>query len=875
MRILIQNKQFIFTFAIALFIFLNTSIGLCQITAPDDYLGYKPGADFHLATYEQLTEYFQIISNQSDRMKLFDMGPTTEGRRMLYAVISSKENIAELEKYQEITRRLSLADNLSDEEAKKLADQGKVVVWIESGLHSSEISPSMHQFQLVYDLVTDSDQKTRFIRDNVILLLVLGNPDGMTTVANWYMKNVGTKYEMSSLPELYHKYAGHDNNRDSFMANLVEIQNMNRVVGQEWFPELIYVQHETAPFPARIWIPPNPEPVNPNVHPLITRWKNLIGSAMGHAFDGEDKPGAISRTAFDLWYPGYTDGPSVEGHNIPSVLTETANYGYATPHFYKLSDFPAAYQDLTAGTFYPSPWEGGWWRFQDAVDYNLTGSKSVLDVAAKYRQEFLYYKYKMAKDVIERFKNESPYGWIIDAEQPDQSTTAMMINRMIGYGVEVYKAEDPFLYEGISYSRGSYIIPTSQPFGLYVKNILERQQYPDMRKYKYLWQGVSGSIGLDGAPLSPYDGVGWTLPLQLGVEAQQINTPLDINQRLISEASSMEGNVTGDGAYYVFTHSDNNSFLAVNLIMESDGQVGTALDDFTLRGTNYPKGTFVVEAGTTSRTRLIKIASQTHIQMVGGTVSIKQKHLSRPKIALYKSWSANMDAGWISYLFDKYGFDYHLLTDVEVRAGGLLDRFDVIVLPDQGASSIINGRKKGTMPLEYVGGMSMLGVENLLTFVETGGTLICNKSSAELAIKQFDLPVKNLLEGVDSGSFNCPGSIVKMSYDTDNPIAYGMKEEGIAFLSRGMVFESAPIGKGTDELKPKVVAKYPDEPLLLSGWILGEDVIRGQASILDVPLGKGRVVLFGFNIVNRAQAYSTIKLLFNAILLPSNEKSFE
>ena len=853
---------------------IQPALVLPQITPPVDHLGYTPGDDFHLATYEDLIGYLEHLDVQTDRLEVFDMGSTTEGRRMKYAVISSEGNMANLDHYREIIRRLSLARDLSDEEAKQLADKGKVVVWIDAGIHSTETSPPMAQFQLAYDLITGEDSRTRFIRDNVILLLVHANPDGMTAVADWYMKHIGTPYEVSRPPFLYHKYAGHDNNRDAFMANLIETQNMNRVVGIEWHPEVLYVQHETAPFPARIWIPPNPEPVSPNIHPIITRWKNLIGSAMGQAFEAADQPGAISRTAFDLWYPGYADGPSVETHNIPSILTETANYRYATPHFYRLSDFPEPYRDLTSGTFYPSPWQGGWWRLADAVQYNLTASKSVLDVAAKYKPEFLYCKYKMAKDVIRRFQDEPPYGWIIPARQRDMNATVLMLNRFIGYGIEVYEADEAFVQDGISYPKGTYILPTSQPFGLFVKNIMEKQAYPDLRKYGHLWQGISRTRRWDGAPLAPYDGVGWTLPKQMGIDARMIGTHPKLKMTIIDEAVAPRGAVRGSGTHALLTADDNNAFLAVNRILESGGSIRRTTEATTLNGKAYPPGTFVVQEGTKA---LSTIVADSRVVMNRGRVRVETKPVPKPRAALYKSWMASMDAGWISYLLDTYEFSHHDLRDADVRAGDLRRRFDVIILPDQSAPAIIDGHKKGAMPPDYVGGIGEAGVENIKQFVEEGGLLICNNRSCDLAVDQFHLPIRNVLKDVKSDSFNCPGSILKMNYSQDHPLALGIPDNGIAFFSRGRVFQMIPDTTQSREktnkrdidkrqISPEIVAAYPNESLLISGWILREEIIRQKPAILDVPYGKGRIILFGFNVHNRAQTHATFKLLFNAIL---------
>ncbi|KPK75577.1 MAG: hypothetical protein AMJ79_10885 [Phycisphaerae bacterium SM23_30] len=874
-------------FFITLSVFLLGGISLpasrAQVTAPEEHLGYKPGADFHLMTYEQAIGYFELIAGQSDRMQIFDMGATSEGRRMKYAVISSAENMAQLDRYKDINRRLSLVRGLNEGQVRRMVEEGKTIVWIDGGLHATECAPAQLLPQLAYDLVTGRSGQMENIRDNVITLIVFANPDGMTIVSDWYMENIGTPYEVSSVPWLYHKYAGHDNNRDSFMGNLVETQNMNRATSQEWYPAILYNQHQTGPFPARIWIPPDSEPTNPNVHPLIIRWKNLIGTAMGKAFDQNNQPGAISRISYDSWYPGYATQVA-EGRNTISILTETQLYRYATPKYFSVGDFSAAHRDLTVGVFYPTPWQGGWWRLGDAVAYNHTACLAILDVAAKYRDEFLYDKYRMGRDTIERFEKEPPYGWIIPPDQPDQNTTALLVNRLILNGIEIYTAEAEFYHDGILYPEGSYLIPTSQPFGLFAKNMFEKQDYPDLRKYAHLWQGLVSMEQWEGGPLRPYDGVGWTLPLQLGVQYRPMSKPLDVDKTRVEQAEAPAGRVTGTGGQFVFTHSDNHSFKTLYLILKEGGKVSWADEEFTLEGTKYPKGTFIIEADSISQRLLGRIASETGVLLRGGGVQAESTPLKIPRIALYKSWTASMDAGWITYILDQFGYEYHPLTNAEVKTGNLGDRFDVIVLADQGASQILNGHKKGTIPPDYAGGIGDEGVENLKEFVRKGGSLICNKSSCGFAVSNFKLPVTNVLEGVGSEEFNCPGSILKMDYDINHPLAYGMPARGVGYFSGAQVFEidkdedkeeettekviketKEKTEKAAEKPLPKAVAKYPEEKLLLSGWMIGDDMIRDKAAVLDAPVGEGKVVLFGFNVHNRAQSYATFKLFFNAL----------
>jgi len=850
---------------------LALSPAAAQVTSPEEHLGFKPGADFHLLTYEEALSYFERLAGESDRMLVLDMGETSEGRRMKYGVISSAENLRRLDRYREINRRISLPQGLEDAEARLLAEEGKAIVWIDGGLHGTEVAPAQLLPQLAYDLVTGEDRQTVAIRENVIALLVFANPDGMTIVSDWYMKNVGTPYETSPIPWLYHKYVGHDNNRDSFMGNLVETRNMNRAHSLEWFPEILYNQHQTGPFPARIWIPPDAEPTNPNVHPLIVRWKSLIGTAMGKAFDENGQPGAISRIRYDTWYPGYAT-QVVDGHNVASILTETQLYRYATPQHFTVNDFPEEHRDLTKGVFYPSPWLGGWWRLGDAVAYNATACMAVLDVAARYRFELLYDKYKVGREVMERFRGEPPYGYIVPREQPDRSSTALLVERMLGNGIEVYSAEDAFEHNGIRYPAGTFILPTSQPFGLFLKNIFERQSYPDLRKYSHIWQGLVNPEDWEGAPLRPYDGVGWTLPIQMGVKYWEMTSLLTVPVTKV-DSVDLEGGVAGGGGSYLFEHADNRSVSAAMALLQAGATVRWADAPFAAGGRSYDAGTYVVETGRMPAGRLREIARETGVRLTSGSAPGSTTALQLPRIGLHTGWVASMDAGWITYIFDEYGIPFERVTNAGLRAGHLADRFDVLILADQDAAQILEGHRIGTVPPDYVGGIGDEGVLALKAFVREGGRLVCNNSSCDIPIEHFALPVVDVLDGVPADSFNCPGALLRADFDTRHPLAYGMPERDMVFFSRGRVFEVREEAGGEEASAParepvvvEPVARYPDEPLLLSGWMIGDERIRGKAAALDVSYGEGKIFLFGFNTHNRAQARSTMRLLFNALL---------
>jgi hypothetical protein len=713
------------------------------------------------------------------------------------------------------------------------------------------------------------------IRENVIALLVFANPDGMTIVSDWYMGNVGTPYETSPIPWLYHEYVGHDNNRDSFMSNLVETQNMNRAHSMEWFPEILYNQHQTGPFPARIWIPPDAEPTNPNVHPLIVRWKNLIGTAMGKAFDENDQPGAISRIRYDTWYPGYAT-QVVDGHNVVSILTETQLYRYATPQHFTVEDFPEGHRELTKGVFYPSPWPGGWWRLGDAVAYNNTACKAVLEVAARYKYELIFDKYKAASDVLESFQHEPPYGYIVPREQLDRWATALLLDRMMVNGIEVYAADEAFQHNGISYPAGTFVLPTSQPFGLFLKNIFERQAYPDLRDYSHLWQGLVSPEDWEGGPLRPYDGVGWTLPLQMGVEVREMSGLLSVG---LTRVESVEPEVASPpGGAFVFSSGDNGSITAALALLEAGARVERSREAFMLGGSSFPAGSYVVRGGGVSNSRLREIGETSGVRFQAGSPGSATLPMSVPRVGLYKAWVANMDAGWIHYLFDSYRIPFRFVTNAEIRAGDLQERLDVLILPDQSAGQILDGHAVGTVPPDYVGGIGDEGVVALREFVEKGGHLVCNNRSCDLPVDQFHLPLEKVLEGVPADSFNCPGAILKSEFETAHPLSWGMAERGMVFFSGGQAYivddtssgeaEASQDASGRDAANQvEVVARYPEEPLLLSGWMVGDELIRGKASALEVEMGEGKIFVFGFNVHNRGQARATLKLLFNALLL--------
>ncbi|NNM34968.1 MAG: hypothetical protein HKO53_17960, partial [Gemmatimonadetes bacterium] len=504
--------------ALLLSVIPGTLVG--QIPTPESVLGHRVGEDFHLATFEESLEYFQQLDAASDRLALRQVGESSFGRPIYIALISSAENLANLDRHREIAQRLAHPDGLSDDEARGLAREGRALVHIDGGLHATEVAHAQHTIQLAYDLLTgDDDPEIQAILDEVILMLWPSiNPDGQTLVAEWYRSNLGTPYEVSSTPFLYQKYIGHDNNRDGYMINQIESRVVTRVA-RDWEPQILYNHHQSSPFPTRIWIPPFAEPISPHVHPLMWRTVNLIGMAMAQALEERGQKGAMHMgTGFDNWYPGFMDHAH-NFHNVASLLTETALYRYATPHFYTIQDFPQNRRGLRPESLYSSPWEGGWWRLRDAVDYMLTASISVLDVAAKYREDILYNRYQAGRDIISQYTGAPPYGYFIPQDQADPVAAVEMLRRLAFNGIEVYQLSEAVTQDGIAHPAGTWVIPMDQEYANFVRQLFAVQDYPDLRQYP------------EGPPDQPYDVSGWTLQFQMDVHVVEAASPLDPSVR--------------------------------------------------------------------------------------------------------------------------------------------------------------------------------------------------------------------------------------------------------------------------------------------------------------------------------------------------------
>lgn len=832
-----------------------------QIPTPESVIGWRPGTDYKLADYGQISDYFRQLDAASDRLILREIGSTAEGRPMMLAIISSEANLRQLDRWKDIARRLAMAQGLGDDEARALAGEGKAIVWIDGGLHATEVAHAQHTSLLAYHLVASEDAEVRRIRDEaVVLLMPVMNPDGLEIVTRWYREHLGTPFETAPLPELYHKYVGHDNNRDWFMILQPETKAVTQQLWHEWYPQIVYNHHQTGPFPSRIFIPPFKDPMNPNIPPLVMRGVNLVGSAMGLRFAQEGKPGAISRASYTVWWNGgMRTAPYF--HNQVGILTETNLYRYATPHYYDPEEMPKNFREGMStelpGVFYPNPWKGGWWRVGDAVEYMMTASMAVAKIAADLKEDWLYNMYLMASRARERGKAGNPFAYVIPPDQWDGGEALELVSVLRRGAVEVHRARRPFSADGDEYPAGSFIAFASQPFRAHLVDLMEPQDYPDRRIYP------------GGPPDPPYDMAGWTLPAQMGVTVHRIDEPFEASTEPVATTlvARDAGTVTGRGPVYLLTPNENAGIHAVNKLLASGANVSRASAPFEAGGRNWPAGTFFVRSGGST---LSRVAQQTGVDFVGaGALAVATMQLTQPKVGLYKSWVSNMDEGWTRWLLENYEFDFATVTDADLRTGDLSE-FDAIVLPDQDAARILTGHLTGTMPEQYTGGIGAEGTASLKRFVERGGTLIALDHAADFAIEQFGLPVRNVVRGLGSDQFFIPGSLMRITVDTGDLLGVGMQEEAAAFFVESQAFAIVP-SAGEGDLRTArdvdVVARYAADDLLMSGWELGAaQHLAGQGAVVRVAVGGGNVVLIGFRSQFRGQPRGTFKLLFNSIL---------
>jgi Zinc carboxypeptidase len=898
-----------------------------HITTPKEALGFNIGDDYELANYTQLEAWWKKLAAESDRMKLVEIGKTEEGRPQLMAIITSPENQKRLEHYREISRRLALAQGLTDEQAHALAREGKAVVWIDGGLHASEVLGAAQLMEFVYEMLTKNDPETRRFLNDTIILAVHDNPDGMELVSNWYMRESDPmKRRTTGLPVLWEKYAGHDNNRDFYMSNLKETENINRVLYREWFPQIMYNHHQTGPAGTVMFSPPFRDPFNYHFDPLAMEELDQVGAAMHARFVADNEPGVTTRSgaSYSTWYNGGLR-TTTYFHNIIGLLTETI--GNPTP-----IELPLVPDRQLAKNDLPDPVAPQTWHFRQSIEYEMTANRAVLDFASRYRETLLYNIYLMGRNSIERGSRDSwtitpkriealkeaaakehpapargpaggdffanraaavdaalyakvlhdpamrdPRGYILPADQPDFSTATKFINVLIKNGITVERATAAFEVAGKLYPADSWVVLTAQAFRPQILDMFEPQDHPNDFQYP------------GGPPIPPYDVTGYTLADQMGVVFDRV---LDKFAGPFEPVDGLQkppaGKIVGPSnpAGYLISHQANDAFIAVNRLLKAGDEVYWLKAAAPVAGRDAGDGAIFVPERPGVRPILEKAATDFDltIEAVASRPAGDALRLKAPRIGLWDQYGGSMTSGWLRWIFERFEFPYEVVYPRELDAGDLASRFDVLVFPDGairagGGEGRFGGRggafgPPDDLPEQY---RKMVGrvtaektIPQLRKFVDAGGAIVAMGGSTSIA-RLFGLPIENaLVEMAANGKerpltrekFYVPGSILRVTVDTTDPIAYGMPASADVFFENSPSFRLDPEAalKGV-----RPIAWFSSATPLVSGWAWGQAYLQGTVAAAEAKVGAGHLYLFGPEAAFRGQPHGTFKLLFNAI----------
>ena len=847
---------------------------------------------------------------------MVEIGKTAEGRPHLMALVTSPANYAKLARLKEISSKLAHAEGLSDDDARALAREGRTVVWIDGGLHATETLGAQQLGEMVYQMVSRNDDETMRFLNDCVMLFVHANPDGNELVANWYMRNtVPAQRTLNGLPRLYQKYIGHDNNRDFFASTQAETENMNRVMFREWYPQLLYNHHQSGPAGTVVYSPPLRDPYNFNLHPALILGLQSLGAAMHTRLVVEDKPGATMRSGgpYDGWWNGGLRNTATF-HNTIAMLTEMI--GSPTP---MRIPFVAARQ--VPGGDLAMPIAPGEWHFRQSIDYSISLNRAVLDYASRLRENTLYNFYAMGKTSIERGNRDTwtanprrisevtgqpiftsggavttgaaasggksdadimaairapelrdPRAFIIPSTQRDFPTAVKFVNALLETGITVQRATKSFTVNGKTYAAGSFVVPAAQAFRPHVIDMFEPQRHPDVFPYP-------GS-----PPTPPYDNAGWTLAFQMGVEFDRVlsaySAPVenvaDWNLKAPAGAIALAKGAKG----FVTSNAPNDAFTAANRLLAAGEKVSRLSTPITVGDHEYPAGSLYIESRSTTRAKLEAIAASLGVSFEGVQNAPKAAvPLRAPRLGLWDMYGGSMTSGWTRWILEQFDFPYSRVYAPALDAGALNTTYDVLVFPAGAIPGERAGRGGGgadatpaNLPAEYANQIGRISADKtiprLREFVENGGTIVAIGSSAANLAAALKLPIENTL--VENGAplprtkFYVPGSLLTAAVNTSDPYAQGITARVDMFFDDSPAFA---LGANAAAAGVTKLAWFDNKTPLHSGWAWGQHYLENSAAAVEAKLGKGRLLFFGPEILQRAQPHGTFKFLFNAIQL--------
>ncbi len=878
-----------------------------NVPSPKSHFGFEIGDDYKLANYTETEAYFEKVAAASDRVELVSIGKTEFGREQPMMIVSSPENLANAERFREISQSLGRA-NLSRQEAEELISEGKPVVWIDGGLHANEVLSAHQLIQTLYELATKDDEETLKILDEVIILLVHANPDGQEIMSDWYMRKENEKERDQNIPVLYQKYVGHDNNRDFYMNNMAEAINMSRIQYIEWIPQIIFNHHQTSPAGTVVAGPPYRDPFNHVLDPMIITSLDAVGASMINRLNQENRPGytRLGGSPYSTWWNGGLRTTPYY-HNIIGILTEMT--GNPTP-----MKIPLVPDRLIPDNDNPYPIAPQDWHFKQSIDYSVSLNYAVLNHAVRNGDDLLRNIYIMGRRSIDKGETDSwtlypknveaikakyeaskdkassqtqgftrglppqfydsvytdparrdPRGFVIPSDQKDFPTALKFLNALIKSGIQVHRATSDFELEGKDYPSGSYVVKAAQAFRPHILDMFEAQNHPN----DFLYPG--------GPPVRPYDAAGWTLAFQMAVEFDRVMEAVEgpfeaipYGQLLEPDSKELE-----QGSGYIVNVAENNSFIAINELLKA----GIEVNQLTEEWNGHSEGSYFVKADGSDLLATAASDFGVYPAPVNGQPS-NMKSLLAARIGLYDYYGGSMPSGWVRWMLEQFHYDFDLVFPREIDEGNLNEKYDVILFIGPGIPQLSGGRSRYSRAQPNASEIDekyhhMLGrftkdksIPKLREFIEGGGRVVSVGSASALAY-HFDLPVENALVDMDSQGktrplsgekYYIPGSVLEMYVDQDHPSNYGMDAKANILFNRSPVFELAP-SAASEGVRP--IAWFGEESPLKSGWAFGESYLKNGVTAIEADMGEGKFYAYTPEITFRAQSHGTFKMLFN------------
>ncbi len=867
-----------FMFLLCVVTFLNISNYSQEITTPQSHFGFKPGADKQLFTYEDLIDYLKK-AELSPRLELREIGKSTLGKPMYIAFLSRSDNLLKLDSLRNINEQLALDPNLSTETQEEYIKEGKVFVLLTMSMHSNEVGPSQAVPDIVYQIITTEDEAlVKYLDDVVLMIVPCHNPDGMDMVVNHYNKYKDTKYEACRLPGIYHKYVGHNVNRDFITLNQSETKVVSDIFTNTWFPQVMIEKHQMYTNGPRYFVPPKHDPIAENIDQELWNWTWIFGSNMSKDMTAKGMAGVSQHYLFDDYWPGSTE--TALWKNVIALLSECASAHYASPVYIEPNELKVVGKGLgeyKKSINMPMPWKGGWWRLSDIVSYEVESSLSMLKTAALHKEEILELQHKMCIQETEKGKTIAPYYYIIPKLQQDRSELISLLELLHMHHISIYILEEDIEIQGGIYHAGDFVVPLAQPFRAFIKEVLESQTFPE-RHY------TPG-----GQLIYPYDITTWSLPLHRGINCHEITSKTHLDN-IITEVEfplPKKSDLPVECDVLILSSNQNKSYAAAFKTASIGVVVNQITHSINIDGKQIPPGSFIIEK-TKKNQELMKemIDDIAYLVTCANELpsGVKLKEFKNPRIGLIETVYHDMDAGWTRWIMDSYNISYKVLQPHELKDKDWIDTYDVLIFPDMSKEILMDGKKEIKEGRYFMTdyhpsvkkGMEKEGLQNVMKFINDGGKVVSWGASTEIfmgkqsikisedEIETFSLPVFDISRQLTAKQLFVPGTLLKVEIDNSHPVTWGLPSS-LGVFSRGKpVFETAVPFFDMDR---KVLGSYPEKDMVLSGYARNEKSMAGKVALVWIKKGKGQLVLMGFNPQFRGSTQGTFKLLFNSILL--------